>query len=1406
MTLMVSEIASSATAELPGTKAGGDHTSKDEADLIELALNAIFSRDPTRFDPCLPAKKAKAVVRDIADMVDSLPTPTRRTEEQEQFQQFSTPAHLAYIAAWVANLTSKDAVLEPSAGTGGLAVWALNAACGAVWVNELCPRRSKLLEKYHFTAAFRENAEQIHNVLPDDVQPSVVLMNPPFSRSHRLGREKNQMIATIHVDQALKRLIPGGRLVTILPGYLKLDGAAKYQAWWMQTALAYNVRAVVDVPGREYRKYGTHYETQIAVIDKTTPSGLTSVVRGEAKAAIDLIDVLDPIRIDRRQTQVPMKTVSMFDIESRPAAFKTKPANGIGVAIAPVITKIETKAEEPDAGPLTEAIYEPYTPQRIRIPGAKDHPTPLVQSAAMGSVLPPPVTYNPAIPNWIIEQGVLSEAQMEAVIYAGQSFEKWLPPMVDQESGQEISLRRGFFIGDGTGVGKGREICGIILDDFNRRKTGVAIWISKTRGLLQDAQRDWADVGGNPDEIVPLSKFAPSEPIPMPVPGRRRILFCTHATLRMNRLSTDKSRIRQVVEWVSNEFDGVIAIDEAHAGKNAAEVEGERGKKQASETAIAMAELQMKLPKAKVVYASATGATEVQNLGYLDRLGLWGKGTAFAGKEDFICKVESGGVAAMELVARDMKQMGMYLARNLSFAGVEYERLTHKLTPPQIVLYDKMCEGWQIVLQNFNAALELVASMITKDGKVKVDGMAKGRALSAFWSSHQRFFNQVLTAMQMPTVIKDTEKELKAGNCVVMQLVNTNEATMDRQLAALDEEDDLEELDLTPREILCQLVEHSFPVIQYEVYLDGDQKRMRPAKKENGEPVINKETVAIRERLLNEIGSLRVPEGPLEMILNHFGEKVVAEVTGRKRRVIRVTEAGQEKLVIQPRSRAKCLAEVAEFQNDARKILVFSDAGGTGASYHADKRAVNKQKRIHYLVQAGWVADAAVQGFGRTHRSYQAQPPLYKLVSTDIKGQMRFISTIARRLDQLGALTKGQRQAGSNGIFKSTDNLESTFAKDALRKFYEKHHAGKVEAITMAAFEAETGLAVRNEEGLLRDNTPPITRFLNRLLSMTVKRQNAVFDAYLECLEERIQLAMDRGEYDFGVETILADSVTVVNETVCHTDESGAQTKHVELLLKFGTHPKTYAQLMAGRDATFHRKVEFFARNTESGHVYAFTTSQDRTDRIGGDVVAMYRKIGPIHHERVEQGEINFNPNWVRLTSAQAKKAWGAQFKTQPTFTEENLHLVTGAVLPVWDRLRGNPKVKRLRTDDGRRLLGRVIDEEDLPDTLKALGIEDRKRGYNLAKVLLKLEGGTHVVELANTWSIKRVSVAKEHRLEIFGPDFRQGNLLKSDGVFSERINWKLRYFIPWGEKAAGVLAAVVKDRPIVEMRKLARS
>ena len=317
------------------------------------------------------------------------------------------------------------------------------------------------------------------------------------------------------------------------------------------------------------------------------------------------------------------------------------------------------------------------------------------------------------------------------------------------------------------------------------------------------------------------------------------------------------------------------------------------------------------------------------------------------------------------------------------------------------------------------------------------------------------------------------EARLAAGESCVVQLVSTMEAATERAYAkAVKNGDDLRDLDVTPRDQLLQFVEASFPTTLYEEYLDDDGRvRSRPVKNAAGDFVQSPEAVAARDRLMLEVGAVSVPHGVLDQVVAHFGPDAVAEVTGRGRRFVTKTVDGVEQVVEERRTRRTCNAEADEFMAGKRRVLVFSQAGGTGRSYHSDLAADNQERRVLYCVEPGWSSARCVQGMGRVHRANQACPPELVLVTTNLKAQRRFLSTIARRLDQLGALTKGQRQTASQGLLSSEFNLETPLSRASLHNWFVDLYRGEGRAVasgvTPTLVEEQMGIKVLDADGQL---------------------------------------------------------------------------------------------------------------------------------------------------------------------------------------------------------------------------------------------------------------------------------------------------------------------------------------------------
>ncbi|MFN0114806.1 MAG: strawberry notch C-terminal domain-containing protein, partial [Paracoccaceae bacterium] len=585
-------------------------------------------------------------------------------------------------------------------------------------------------------------------------------------------------------------------------------------------------------------------------------------------------------------------------------------------------------------------------------------------------------------------------------------------------------------------------------------------------------------------------------------------------------------------------------------------------------------------------------------------------------------------------------------------------------------------------------------------------------------------------------------------------------------------------------------LQHSFPVQLYEPFTDGASNLSSRPVFRDGQPVECREAVARRDELLEHLGSLPPVPGALDQVVQHFGTDIMAEVTGRSRRIIRKGEGPTARLAVESRAASANISEAAAFMDDRKRILIFSDAGGTGRSYHADLSARNQRLRVHYLLEPGWKADAAIQGLGRTNRTNQAQPPLFRPISSDVKAERRFLSTIARRLDTLGAITRGQRQTGGQGLFRPEDNLESQYARDALRQLYLLIARGRIEGCSLQRFEAATGLKLMDTNGV-KDDLPPIITFLNRLLALTIEMQGILFTAFEQLLEARIDGAIVSGTYDLGLETLRAESFQVTDRQVIYTHPTtGAETRLLSITERRRNRPRLLDEALAELDDP----RALLMINTRSGRaaVQVPTTSLMLDD---GEIERRVRLIRPSEGQNIAI-RLMGGTQWVETDRATFVGAWNAEVAEVPEFTYSTLDVVSGLLLPVWKRLpQDETRVYRLQTDEGERIVGRRVSPAWAASATSP-GAPSLTAGQAYAALI---EGKT-ILDLTGGLQLRRSRVMGVSRIELTGFTEGMRERLRARGLFSEIISWKLRFFVPVGADGAGVLARLFALWPVTRI------
>ncbi|XP_061654935.1 protein strawberry notch homolog 1 isoform X3 [Phyllopteryx taeniolatus] len=1143
----------------------------------------------------------------------------------------------------------------------------------------------------------------------------------------------------------------------------------------------------------------------------------------------------------------------------------------------------EDEPEEEEEEELGHAeTYAEYMPMKLKV-GLR-HPDPVVETSSLSSVSPPDVWYRLSIPEEVIDRGCLSALQLEAITYAAQQHETFLP------SGD----RAAYLIGDGAGVGKGRTIAGIIYENYllGRKRS---LWFSVSNDLKYDAERDLRDIGAKNIQVHSLNKFKYGK-ISSKHNGsvKKGVIFATYSSLIGESQSGGKykTRFEQLLHWCGEDFDGVIVYDECHKAKNVCPI----GSSKPTKTGLAVLELQNKLPKARVVYASATGASEPRNMAYMNRLGIWGHKTPFKEFGNFIQAVERRGVGAMEIVAMDMKLRGMYIARQLSFTGVTFKIEEVPLTQQYIHMYNKSVRLWVSAREKFQQAANLM------DAEQRMKKSMWGQ----FWSAHQRFFKYLCIASKVRRVVQLAREEVQNGKCIVIGLQSTGEA---RTLEALEEGGgELNDFVSTAKGVLQSLVEKHFPAPdRQKLYTllgidlsakktplpsdsasqqkgtkrkaldiqtkqkkkprkhgglsgtssdesqseesdkdsardgdsddsfksvssadeDDDFNPFRDESDEEGEDdpwLVRKEPKKSKEKkkkkksrksidpdsiqsalLASGVGSTRpaftapvaptpmptavkaepedscltsqdavehaqkmkrdllekleelaeeLPPNTLDELIDDLGgPENVAEMTGRKGRVVSNDDGT---ITYESRSELDVpveilnLTEKQRFMDGEKHIAIISEAASSGISLQADRRVKNQRRRVHMTLELPWSADRAIQQFGRTHRSNQVTAPEYVFLISELAGEQRFASIVAKRLESLGALTHGDRRAtetrdlsrfnfdnkyGRNAleiVMKSIVKLDTPLVSppsDFKGDFFKDVQRGLIGVGLINLEDRYNALSLDKDYN-------NIGKFLNRILGMEVHQQNALFQYFSDTLAAVIQEAKRSGRFDMGI-LDLGSGDEKVKKMDCKKFLTPGYTAsgHVELFTV------SVERGMSWEDAT-HAWAE---QNGPDDGFYVQSRNNKKTAILVKEVNAKKRLFLVYRPNTGRQLKLEtyaeIKKKFKKVLSEDAKQHWNEQHTSSAKICSHafwrgncrkasmglqceiglrcrTYYVLCGSVLSVWNELEEvltpvsgtNVKVQivRLRTEDGQRIVGLIIPANCVSPLMHKLSTSDQ--------------------------------------------------------------------------------------------------
>ena len=637
---------------------------------------------------------------------------------------------------------------------------------------------------------------------------------------------------------------------------------------------------------------------------------------------------------------------------------------------------------------------------------------------------------------------------------------------------------KGFIIGDQTGVGKGRVVAAMIK--YALIKDKIPIFVTEKPNLYSDMIRDLDDIGmtdklgldtakpkiliTNASEKIPYTLLRnvkgeiTENNLTLKAPksgpaldgllkdmqrdeslGDYKVIFTTYSQLQ-----TVKGKETERQRFIKNFGAGNYMIfDESHNAGGAGETQA-RSKEQRERAKEGKSLVEGRAAFVRNLVQGAYGtffssATYAKRPDVMDLYSSTDMSLAVDKLADLADAIKNGGIPMQQTVAKMLTEVGQYIRRERTFAGVSYDTKETKVDKQTA---ENMASSMSQVLAfsraKESAVKDLQKSLDKQGGRASIEGEKTQVQSANFGAIMHNLIDQMLLSLKAKDSVNHAIERLKAGEKVVMTVSNTMGSFLQTYAddMGLNVGDDV---DLSFKDLYLRYLEKQRMVTIKTP--DGKKKQYRLTDNDLGAG-LTKQFEDIK-KFIEGAGFGSAPISPIDYLHNELKKAgfKTEEITGRT--VTLDYANGKPKLASRTANIKQRVNAVKAFNNGTADVIILNQAGSTGLSLHASSKFKDQRKRHMIIVQAEKNIDTHMQMLGRVHRTGQIMPPAYSQMMADIPAEMRPAAVLLKKMASLNANTTASRKSAvsAEGAVDFINDYGGQVAQEYLRDNPDIHEA-----------------------------------------------------------------------------------------------------------------------------------------------------------------------------------------------------------------------------------------------------------------------------------------------------------------------------------------------------------------------------